>query len=679
MIRALLMSLAVLWAGSAFAKPLPPTTAQLAAFPAMASFTLSPDGKHMAALQGRGENRVILVWDTANLAAAPTVIGATQMKIEQVVFAKNDTLAVILWQPLDFHGDVTTLTFTAKLFLTDLQGRTWREPLAPAVTNSDLQDQVQAVTRPDIIDVLPNDPDHILVRNDSPLASDRGDASGDVYRVDVHTASAERVLRGADNLGDYTTDLQGVVRARTRAYVDSRGAYIATEFRDPKTGAWEEHFRSYARDRDVNRIIGFTKDPNVALLLTNVGRDKQVIYEYDIDKRAKGDLLFEHRFFEASGASIEARQGPYFGEINGLLYNGPRGGDVQWTSPRYQALDGAIRKALNIPMEPLTFVDTATGQKATGAYDSHLYYEIAAHSADLKTLVIALESPDRPAVYYLLKDGKLSMLGKEYPDLDPAAFGTTNLVYYKARDGLDIPAFLTTPNPALCGPGPWRTVVHPHGGPWSRDEMRFDWSMWVPMMSSRCIAVLRPQYRGSDGWGRRLWKAGDAEWGQKMQDDKDDGARWLVAQGIAQPDHIGIFGFSYGGYAAYAASVREGGPFKCAIAGAGVSNIHKIFEDFYENPFFRQGQKSTIDGLNPIDHADHLTMPLMVYAGDRDTTVPWEQSHWFYDKAKAAHQPIEAHFFKDYAHGPAWTRKTFGDQLQIIDDYWSTGCGGHGL
>ncbi|PZU19625.1 MAG: S9 family peptidase, partial [Stenotrophomonas sp.] len=182
-----------------------------------------------------------------------------------------------------------------------------------------------------------------------------------------------------------------------------------------------------------------------------------------------------------------------------------------------------------------------------------------------------------------------------------------------------------------------------------------------------------------EGWGRRLWMAGDAEWGQKMQDDKDDGAKWMIEQNIAKPGHIAMFGFSYGGYSAFAAAVRPEGMYKCAIAGAGVSDIKKIWSRFYTNPFFRQAQAPTVDGLNPLDHADKIKIPLMVYHGDRDQTVPIEQSEWFVSKAKASGQPVEYHAIADYAHGPAWTRAIMADQLRIIDTYLASGCGGTGL
>lgn len=209
--------------------------------------------------------------------------------------------------------------------------------------------------------------------------------------------------------------------------------------------------------------------------------------------------------------------------------------------------------------------------------------------------------------------------------------------------------------------------------------MDFDGSMWVPLLASRCKAVLRPQFRGSEGWGRKLWMAGDAEWGQKMQDDKDDGAKWLIEQGIAKPGHIAMFGFSYGGYSAFTASVRPNGLYKCAIAGAGVSDIKRIWARFFTNPFFRQAQAPTVEGLSPLDKAAEMQIPLMVYHGDRDQTVPLEQSIWFVNKAKQAGKPVVYHEIADYGHGPAWTRATMAEQLRLIDDYLAQECGGGGL
>ena len=109
--------------------PVPPTIEQMAAFPEFSGFTLSPDGKHIAALRGTGEDRVIAVWQTDALDKAPTLIGAARMKIAGVSFIKNDRLAVSLWQTYDLRWDRIYKTFINKLMITDLQGKNWNEPL----------------------------------------------------------------------------------------------------------------------------------------------------------------------------------------------------------------------------------------------------------------------------------------------------------------------------------------------------------------------------------------------------------------------------------------------------------------------------------------------------------------------------------------------------------------------
>lgn len=655
--------------------PRAPTIEQMAAFPAFSGFTLSPDGKHIAALRANGEERVIAIWKTDALDKAPTLIGSNRMKITSVSFIKDDRLAVSFWQPFDLRTDRVTKTFINKLMVTDLEGKTWKEPLTLPRAQSRSQELMQSLSNPSVLDRLPNDPHHILVINNV------GTNAGDIYRVDLRDFSSSRIQMSGESVAGYITDMDGNLRARLKMSVDGEGAYVAAEFRVADSEAWEEHFRSYVKNRDRTEIIGFSSDPNIAFVRSNEGEDKLVIYEYDILAKQRKEVLFRHRFFNASRVLVNANRsaGDAFGEILGLSYEGPRGQDVEWVSPRMRALDAGLRQALGITSKNLELTDPANGFRAAIEYPVEKNYRIISATADFSTVLLVVDGASVPPQYYLFRDGRLSMLASAYPDMDARALGSTELVYYKARDGLDIPAFLTRPDKELCGAGPWAAVVHPHGGPWARDTMDFDDSMWVPLMASRCMAVLRPQFRGSDGWGRRLWMAGDSEWGQKMQDDKDDGAKWMIEQGIANPERIAMFGYSYGGYSAFAASVRPNGLYKCAIAGAGVSDIRRIWSRFYTNPFFRQAQATTVNGLSPLDEAGNIKIPIMVYHGERDQTVPIEQSEWFVSKAKSSGQPVEYHPIADYAHGPAWTRAIMAGQLRIIENYLLNGCGGKGL
>ncbi len=108
-----------------------PTPSQLAVFPRMQGFRLSPDGKHLLAVESQGDTRTVVVWKTDDITAKPRVIGSTAMQIQGANFVKNDMLEVTMAQPLDVRvGGVLTKTFVNKLLITDLDGKTWKEPLA---------------------------------------------------------------------------------------------------------------------------------------------------------------------------------------------------------------------------------------------------------------------------------------------------------------------------------------------------------------------------------------------------------------------------------------------------------------------------------------------------------------------------------------------------------------------
>src|SRR5690606_37514514 len=299
----------------------------------------------------------------------------------------------------------------------------------------------------------------------------------------LRNMSSSRIQMSGEDVAGYVTDLSGELRASLQTRTDSTGAYIAAEFRNAETGAWEEHFRSYVKNRDQTQIVGFGNDPNIAFIQSSEGQDKSSIFEYDIAAKQRREVLFEHAFFNANRVIVDPYRsaGDGFGDILGLSYEGPRGDDVEWVSPRMRALEAGLRQALGIRLQRTEFVDPATGSRASAEYPVEKSFRIVDFTPDLSTVLLVVDGASYPPEYYLFREGSLSLLAKSYPQVDPAALGSTELVYYPARDGLQIPAFLTRPNSELCGNGPWPAVVHPHGGPWSRDTMDFDGSMWVPL------------------------------------------------------------------------------------------------------------------------------------------------------------------------------------------------------
>ncbi len=204
--------------------------------------------------------------------------------------------------------------------------------------------------------------------------------------------------------------------------------------------------------------------------------------------------------------------------------------------------------------------------------------------------------------------------------------------------------------------------------------MGWDPTGWTQFLATRGYAVLQPQYRGSEGWGHDLWLAGDFEWGQKMQDDNDDGADWMVANGYAAKDRIAIFGYSYGGFAAFAASVRPGGPFKCAIAGAGVSNLQRTANNWGDNREQRSFQGRTVTGMDPSQNTDKLAMPILIFHGDHDVRVPLYNSTDFYNAVKSTGK-AKLVILKNMGHQmDKWTAGNVRDSLGAIDDFLKNDC-----
>lgn len=649
-----------------------PSVETLAQFPGMTGFRISPDGKHMIAVQSQGDNRSILVWKLADLAAKPTVIGAKNMQISSASFLKNDMLQVTMTQPYDWRGDEITKTFISKLLFTDLEGKNWIEPTVSGdVPRSEAAKKVAALANPTVLNRLLSDPDNIIIQSGSRTEG------RDIYRYNLRTAKTSRIMRLGETDNTVRVNDAGQAWEKSRAGIDGDGAFIAIDLRGAD-GEWVEHFRSYVKNRDVVDVVAPGGKPGTAVIRSNVGREFTGLYEYDIATRKIGATLFEHKYFDATGVRSARDDGaPGPDGFEGFAYDGYLGGDDHWENPGFDAAVRGVTQALGIKQVSQELTNVASGERATIKASDGVQVRLVSHVGG--AYLIRVSGLTYPTEHYLLRGQSIQLLAKEYPEVDKRALGTARFVYYKARDGLNIPAYLTVPNPQLCGPGPYATVIHPHGGPWARDTMDYDRSGWVPLLVSQCRVVLQPQFRGSAGWGRTLWYAGDREWGQKMQDDKDDGAKWLVSEKLADPKRIAMFGFSYGGYSAFAAAVRPNGLYKCAIAGAGVSDIERIGARLFTNPFFQSAQEPTMRGLNPLAKADKIEIPIMVYHGDRDQTVPLIQSELFVDKAKAAGKPVEYHVLQDYAHGPAWTRKTNADQLNLISSYLATGCGKGGL
>ena len=176
--------------------------------------------------------------------------------------------------------------------------------------------------------------------------------------------------------------------------------------------------------------------------------------------------------------------------------------------------------------------------------------------------------------YYDSETDTLTLLADLAPWLDPNEMADMHPISYESRDGLTIHGYLTLPKNKVAENLP--LIVIPHGGPWARDVWGFNPE--VQLLANRGYAVLQVNFRSSTGYGKEFLDAGNKQWGLKIQDDITDGVQWAIDQGIADPEKIGIYGASFGGYATLAGITFTPDLYAAAVDYVGVSNIFTLLE-----------------------------------------------------------------------------------------------------
>lgn len=286
------------------------------------------------------------------------------------------------------------------------------------------------------------------------------------------------------------------------------------------------------------------------------------------------------------------------------------------------------------------------------------------------------ESPSSPPVYYLvdLAANKADIVGEAYPALADAKLGEVRMITYKARDGADVPAYLTLP-PGSSGKN-LPLILLPHGGPESRDNYEFDWL--TQFLATRGYAVLQPQFRGSTGFGDAWRKAGYRQWGLLMQDDITDGVKALIEQGVADSKRVCVVGWSYGGYAALAGAAFTPDLYRCAVSINGVSDLPQMLS--YELARASDGDESSsvaygrehigpvtdraVIEKSPARAATQVKAPVLLLTATNDTVVPSLQSEMMARALKILDKPVTLVQVKGDDH---WLSQT-ATRLQVLKE-----------
>ena len=642
----------------------------LARLPAIQSVSMSPDGNHLVALIPSPKNpdeTALATWDIADLSKGPKVVtpSGDRMKFIAASALKADKILVVGRQEWTGRlggcgeGKVSgaTKTFVTKVYLTDAD----QKKIDEAFASDSYTTGISAETRrclelgstASLAYILPLDPDRVIIQRLNELA-----LSTSYYLYNLKTNDTELLFRGDPRSTPALFDPRsGKLLAKSQIEPVGNDFEQRVSILDSKSGQFSVHepLTTKLTYRYTVDVVGIDDATGKFYVLTDQFSDKVQARLYDpVQRKYDPKPLVADENFSIAGL-VFGDQPSNFNKLLGFVVDGPHR-QIVYVDPTLKAIQDGLKRAF--PAQ-----DISIGRYTDG----------------FSKVLFSTESASHPISYHILLDQKtVANLGSQYPAIEAGRTGEERWVTYKARDGRAISAILDLPAGWKQGDAPAPAVINPHGGPWARDYTGWDVSGWVPLLTSRGYAVLRPQYRGSSGLGRDLWIAGDREWGLKMSDDNDDGAAWLVSQGIAAKDRIAIFGYSYGGFAAVAAAVRKPSPYQCAIAGGPVTNLGKLGTSWSDNRLQRILQGETVQGMDPMEHTADATLPILLFVGDRDVRTPSVHAKSFYDAVKGT-VPAKLELIPDQSHSMPWYPSQQRTTLGLIENFLKQDCGPGGL
>ncbi len=451
-----------------------------------------------------------------------------------------------------------------------------------------------------------------------------------VEDVDLESGKRELVEAPHNGAVRYITDGRGHVRLMALRGQSDEG-YIKDEVRWFYRARDDDKWLPFitAKGEDSDTPLAVDPDKNLAYVL-GAKDGFHVLYGVALDGTGTRQVVLEQPGIDIDDVTSIGRNG----RVVGATYATEKRVNV-FFDPELRKLGAALGKAL--PGQPLVeFVDS---------------------SEDEGRLLLLASSDSDPGLFYRY-DKTTHQLEKVLPIRQPLAqlaLGKMIPVTYPAGDGSMVPAYLTLP-PGIAGPAAAKglpAIVMPHGGPGARDEWGFDWL--VQYFAVRGYAVLQPNYRGSTGYGSGWYqKNGFKSWRLAISDIAAAG-HWLTAQGIADPAKLAIVGWSYGGYAALQSGVTNPGLFKAIVAVAPVTDLDRLREEFRDFANFRLadafiGHGDHIEDGSPARHAAAITVPVLMFHGERDMNVGIAESRLMADRLKDAGKQVTLVTFPGLDH-----------------------------
>ena len=456
-----------------------------------------------------------------------------------------------------------------------------------------------------------------------------------LVRIDTRTGR-DSTVRRPGNTQAWVMDAKG--EPRLAVTVDKNIEEI--HYLDPATQAWRKlaSFDTYIGGKGAITPIAFAPDGTL-YVISNAGRNEAALFRFDFSTNTTEPApVIALKGFDFAGDLITRGD-----KLLGIEYVSDARATL-WIDPQMKAVQAAVDALLPDTVNVIT----------------------VAERAELPLVLVVSYSDRQPCKFALFNTatGKLNPVGETHPNIKPSQMAEQELVHVKARDGMDIPAWITIPGGSNKKDLPMVVLVH--GGPYVRGT-QWGWSADAQFLASRGYAVLEPEFRGSTGYGSQHYRAGWKQWGLAMQNDIADATRWAIAQGKADPKRICIAGASYGGYATLMGLVNDPDLYQCGINWVGVTDINLLYTGHWSfasdiGDAYKQYGMPTLVGdqvkdavqlnaTSPLAQAARIKRPLLMAYGAADQRVPLYHGKLFYNAVKATNPNVELIVYDEEAHG----------------------------
>lgn len=586
---------------------------------------MSPDGEYIAAIvrvsdQPQARNIVTMHLDSGE---SRVITGYTDSDVRSLFWANDERLVFNVDKGFDTPGEPAQYR-------------------GSFVINRDGSDGKSIVVKKAYgmfayLSRVPADPDHLLVVR----PSNRW-VFPEVHRLDVDRARHKLVVNNHGNVTHWVADNTGFVRAAIDQGEDLDDRREHLLYRSAEDEDWRELL---AYDAEELQVLGFDRDNKTMIVASRVGRDRFVLTTIDGGSGRFGEVLVEDPVYDVWTAEHARLTQDKHGAVLSYRYLREKPTvvffDEQWAA-RQAALDSALPGTVN---------------------------DIVNHSYDGTRMLVYAYSDRVPGEYYLYDEqaGSLRFLVSTAEWIDPDRMAPMTPISFESRDGLDVHGYLTVP--AGTGGKGLPLIVHPHGGPYGvRDAWEFNPD--VQFLASRGYAVLQVNYRGSGGYGRDFLTRGYRRWGLEMQDDLTDAARWAIAQGIADPERVAIYGASYGGYATMMGLAKTPELYACGVNYVGVTDLNLLVRDWNNNAYIRRSgglrelraawmrevigtaaDKDRLLATSPVQMVDKIRAPVLVIHGQRDAAVDIEHYRRLVAQLKKHDVPHDTMLKRHEGHG----------------------------